>query len=201
LERTILSARRRPQARATPATRYRLIGACATLAELKGLGARPLPRARTTERALRRNNLTAPRARLAPLLPRQDHPGPQARAPNELHEVDLVGPTYRQGRRRRYSTWIGKGAFDGAACLRLATSRRMGEVLWSLGECWKDPGLPEPVQLGGRRVAWRGVGGEVLAGRGEVYPAGGVDRAGNACNIPVTALATRGQYPCNSQQR
>jgi hypothetical protein len=36
--------------------------------------------------------VTAPRARLAPLLPRQEYPGPQARASNDLHGVDLVGP-------------------------------------------------------------------------------------------------------------
>src|SRR5438046_545676 len=57
LERTILSVRRRLQAHATPATRYRLIGACAIRAELKSLGVRPLPCERTIERVLERNNL------------------------------------------------------------------------------------------------------------------------------------------------
>ena len=151
LERAILSVRRRLQAHATPATRYRLIGAPAILAELKSLGVRPLPCARTIERVLERNNLTAPRVRLAPLLPRQEYPGPQARASNELHEVDLVGPIYLQGSGHRYYIWIGKDAFDGAVCLRLATSRCMDEVLWFLGECWKDLGIPEQVQFDNAR--------------------------------------------------
>src|SRR6476619_2251628 len=43
LERTILSIRRRLQAHATPAMRYRLIGASAILAELQALGTHPLP--------------------------------------------------------------------------------------------------------------------------------------------------------------
>ena len=47
--------------------------------------------------------------------------------------------------------WVGKDAFDGAVCLRLAYSRRMDEVLWFLGECWKDLGLPEQVQLDNAR--------------------------------------------------
>src|SRR5437660_3602787 len=94
LERTILSIRRRLQAHAAPATRYSLIGATAILAELKALDIHPLPNPRTIERVLERNGLTAPRVRLAPLLPRQEWPGPQARASNELHEVDLVGPVY-----------------------------------------------------------------------------------------------------------
>jgi transposase InsO family protein len=151
LERSILTVRRRLQAHATPATRYSLIGAPAILAELKVLGVRPLPCERTVERVLERNGLTAPRVRLAPLLPRQQWPGPQARATNELHEVDLVGPIYLQGRSQRHYIWVGKDVFDGAVCLRLADSRRMEEVLGFLGECWKDLGLPEQVQLDNAR--------------------------------------------------
>jgi transposase InsO family protein len=151
LERTILSVRRRLQAHASPATRYSLTGATAILAELKALGIRPLPCERTIERVLERNGLTAPRVRLAPLLPRQEYPGPQARASNDLHEVDLVGPIYLQGSGHRYYIWVGKDVFDGAVCLRLAYSRRMDEVLWFLGECWKNLGRPEQVQLDNAR--------------------------------------------------
>src|SRR3989441_243265 len=151
LERAILSVRRRLQAHAAPATRYSLIGATAILAELKALDIRPLPCERTIERVLERNSLTAPRVRLAPLLPRQEWPGPQARASNELHEVDLVGPVYLQGSGHRYYIWVGKDAFDGAVCLRLACSRKMDEVLWFLGECWKDLGRPEQVQFDNAR--------------------------------------------------
>src|SRR6476661_5246709 len=151
LERAILSIRRRLQARATPATRYSLIGATAIRAELKALGVRPLPAARTIERVLQRNGLTAPRVRLAPLLPRQEYPGPQARASNQLHQVDLVGPVYLKGSGHRYYIWVGKDAFDGSVCLRLADSRKMDEVLWFLGECWKDLGMPEQVQLDNAR--------------------------------------------------
>jgi transposase InsO family protein len=151
LERAILSVRRRLQAHATPATRYSLIGAPAILAELQALGIDPLPAERTIERVLERNSLTAPRIRLAPLLPRQEYPGPQARASNDLHEVDLVGPIYLKGSGHRYYIWVGKDVFDGAVCLRLADSRRMDEVLWFLGECWKDLGLPEQVQFDNAR--------------------------------------------------
>jgi transposase InsO family protein len=151
LERTILSVRRRLQAHAAPATRYRLVGATAILDELKALGIRPLPSERTIERVLERNGLTAPPVRLAPLLPRQEYPGPQARASNDLHEVDLVGPIYLKGRRQRYYIWVCKDAFDGAVCLRLVGSRRMDEVLWFLGECWKDLGRPEQVQFDNAR--------------------------------------------------
>jgi transposase InsO family protein len=151
LERTILSIRRRLPAHATPGTRSSLIGADAILAELKALSVRPLPSRRTIERALQRNGLTAPRVRLAPLLPRQQYPGPQARASNQLHQVDLVGPIYLKGSGHRYYIWVAKDVFDGAVCLRLATSRRRDEVLWFLGECWKDLGRPAQVQLDNAR--------------------------------------------------
>jgi putative transposase len=151
LERAILSIRRRLQARTSPAHRYCLTGAAAIRAELKALGIRPLPCERTIERVLERNGLTQPKIRRAPLLPRQEYPGPQARASNQLHQVDLVGPVYLKGSRRRYYIWVGKDAFDGAACLRLAYSRRMDEVLGFLGECWKDLGVPEQVQLDNAR--------------------------------------------------
>jgi putative transposase len=119
LERTILSIRRRLQNHTSPATRYSLIGAQAIRAELKALDVRPLPAVRTIERVLQRNGLTSPRVRFAPLLPRQEYPGPQARASNQLHEVDLVGPIYLKGSSHRYDIGVGKDIFDGAVCLRL----------------------------------------------------------------------------------
>ena len=54
-------------------------------------------------------SLTAPRVRLAPLLPRQDYPGPQARNSNQLHEVDLVAPVYLEGHSHRYYILGGLG--------------------------------------------------------------------------------------------
>jgi hypothetical protein len=101
LERAIRSSRRRLQAHAAPATRYRLIGATAIRAELKALGVCPLPCGRSIERVLQRNGLTAPRIRLAPLLPRREYPGPQARTSSQLQQVDLGGSVYLKGRRHR----------------------------------------------------------------------------------------------------
>ena len=166
LERTILSIRRRLQAHATPATRYSLIGATAILAELKALDIRPLPSRRTIERVLQRNGLTAPRVRLAPLLPRQEYPGPQARASNELHEVDLVGPVYLKGSGHRYYIWVGKDAFDGAVCLRLADSRRMDEVLVVPRRVLEGPGPAGagPVRQRPRAGRLGAVGADPVAG-------------------------------------
>lgn len=151
LERTILSIRRRLESHTGPGARYRLIGAQAILAELKALNLRPLPSLSTIDRVLQRNGITVPRVRLARLLPRQVYPGPHAERSNQLHEVDLVGPFYLKGRRQRYYIWTCQDAFDGAVCLRLASSRHMNGVLDFLGECWKNLGLPEQVQFDNAR--------------------------------------------------
>jgi len=95
--------------------------------------------------------LTLPRVRLAPLLPRQEYPGPQARASDQLHQVDLVGPVDLKGRSHRYSLWVGKDVVDGAVCLHLVDSRRRDELLGFLGECWKDLGRPAQVQFDNAR--------------------------------------------------
>jgi putative transposase len=156
LERTILTVRRRLEARTRPGSRYQLIGASAIVAELKALHIRPLPSPRTVERVLQRNGITLPRVRLARWLPRQQYPGPQAHASNQLHQVDLVGPIYLKGQHRRYYIFVCKDVFDGAVCLRLRASRRMDDVLSFLGACWKTLGRPLQVQFDNARevVGW-----------------------------------------------
>jgi hypothetical protein len=101
LDRAILSVRRWLQDHAAPATRYCLIGATAIRAELKALGVCPLPCGRTIERVLQRSGLTAPPVRLAPLSPRREYSGPQARASNELQRVDVGAELYLKHRRHR----------------------------------------------------------------------------------------------------
>src|SRR5262249_47271263 len=56
-----------------------------------------------------------------------------------------------KGCRHRYYIWVCKDVCDGAVCLRLAYSRKMDEVLGFLGECWKDLGRPEQMQLDNAR--------------------------------------------------
>jgi transposase InsO family protein len=156
LERTILTIRRRLEARTRPSSRYQLIGANAIVAELKTLNVRPLPSPRTVDRVLQRHGITLPRVRLARWLPQQEYPGPQAHASNQLHQVDLVGPIYLKGQRRRYYIFVGKDRFDGAVCLRLRAGRRMEDVLAFLGDCWKTLGRPTQVQFDNAReiIGW-----------------------------------------------
>lgn len=164
LERSILNIRRRLTSQTHPGTRYSLIGAGSILAELQTLHIRPLPSLRTIERVLERNGITSPKVRLAPYLSRATYPKPQANASNQLHEVDGVGPIYLKGNRQRYYILVCKDVFDGAVCLRIYRSRKMGVILDFLGECWKSLGLPAQVQFdNAREVAGWGPAAKYLS--------------------------------------
>ena len=141
LERTILTIRRRLEARLHPGARYQLIGANAILAELQALHIRPLPSERTIERVLQRLGITVPRVRLARWVSTTTYPTPQAHTSNDLHQVDLVGPLYLKGKRQRYYILVCKDVFDGAVCLKLSRSRRMENVLAFLGS---EPFVSKP---------------------------------------------------------
>jgi transposase InsO family protein len=156
LERTILTIRRRLEARMQPRARYQLIGATAILAELKALHIQPLPSLRTIERALQRNGVTLPKVRLARWLPRHEYPTPQVQTSNDLHQLDFVGPLYLKGKRQRYYILVCKDTFDGAVCLKVSRSRKMDEVLSFLGDCWKTLGRPKQLQFDNARelVGW-----------------------------------------------
>jgi len=156
LERTIVTIRRRLEARLHPGARYQLIGASSILAELRALHIQPLPSERTIERVLQRLGITLPRVRLARWVSTTTYPTPTARTSNDLHQVDSVGPLYLKGKRQRYYILVCKDVFDGAVCLRLSRSRKMDHILRFLGECWKSLGRPSQIQFDNARelVGW-----------------------------------------------
>ena len=156
LERTIVTIRRRLEARLHPGARYQLIGASAILAELQALHIRPVPCERTIERVLQRKGLTLPRVRLARWISQHDLSDATRPTSNQLHQVDLVGPLYLKGKRQRYYILVCKDVFDGAVCLKLSRSRKMDAILAFLGDCWKTLGRPAQVQFDNARelVGW-----------------------------------------------
>lgn len=147
IERAILSVRRRLAARATPDTRYTLLGAATIRQELEALGLSPLPSLRTIERVLERSHLTCPPLRLARRLAHADYPGPQAHDTNQLHQVDVVGPRFLWGKKHRYYFLVGKDAFDQAVYVEFVENRRMDTILAFLVHAWQKLGLPEKVQF------------------------------------------------------
>lgn len=151
IERLIVSVRRRLEAHATSETRYQRIGAPTIQVELKALQVVPLPSLRTIERVLSQHGLTSPRLRTAPPLNLNGYPAPTAEDSNQLHQVDLVGPVYLKGQRKRWYIYICKDVFDGAIYAQLRPSRKMDEVLGFLIAAWQHLGLPDQLQLDNAR--------------------------------------------------
>jgi putative transposase len=147
IERVVISIRRRLAARATPQTRYSLVGAATIRAELKALGHSPLPALRTIEAIIARAGLTCPPLRLARRLAHSDYPSPAARDSNELHQVDLVGPRHLYRDSTDYYFVICRDVFDGAVYMELTTSRDMSTIITCLIHAWQHLGLPERVQF------------------------------------------------------
>jgi transposase InsO family protein len=147
IERAVLSVRRRLEARATPQTRYGLIGAPAIREELRTLGHTPLPSVRTIARLLQRAGLTNPSLRLARTLSQSDYPGPQAQDANQVHQVDTVGPRYLKGDKTRYYFLVCKDVFDQAVYTELVKGHSMDCVLTFLIHAWQNLGLPEMAQF------------------------------------------------------
>lgn len=133
LERAILSIRRRLAARATPQTRYALLGAPTIAQELKALGYAPLPSHRPIERVLERAHETSPRLRLARRLPKTQYPMPKAEDSNQAHQVDLVGPRYLQDDSTKYYFYICKDAFDQQVYVEFWAGSNMDTVLYCYG--------------------------------------------------------------------
>lgn len=147
IERAIVTIRRRLAARATPQTRYSLMGATQIRAELEALGHTPLPSLRTIQRVIARAGLSCPPLRLAPRIARNEYPGPQARDTNHLHQVDVVGPRYLKGDSTRYYFLVCKDVFDQSVYMEFVDSRRMDGVLDFLVHAWQHLGLPEKTQF------------------------------------------------------
>lgn len=151
LERLIVSVRRRLEAHATPETRYQRIGAPTVQAELEALQVKPLPSLRTIERVLAQHGLTSPRFRTAAPLSSNGYPAPTADDSNQLHQVDLVGPVYLKGQRKRWYIYVCKDVFDGGIYAQLRPSRKMDEVLGFLITAWQHLGIPAQVQFDNAR--------------------------------------------------
>jgi transposase InsO family protein len=147
IERSILSIRRRLAARATPQTRYTLLGAPTIAQELKQLGISPVPTLRTIERVLERAHLSSPRLRLAHRIPKTQYPMPKADDTNQVHQVDLVGPRYLSQDKTKYYFYVCKDAFDQQIYVEFWAGNSMETVLHFLVRAWQRMGLPQHAQF------------------------------------------------------
>jgi len=147
IERAVVAIRRRLAARASPQTRYGLIGSATIQSELEALGYTPLPTERTIERILQRAQLSSPPLRLARRVAPTVYPGPQAYDSNHVHQVDIVGPRYLTGDKTKYYFLICKDAFDQSVYAEFQAGGAMEQVLPFLVHAWQVLGIPQFVQF------------------------------------------------------
>lgn len=95
MENAIVNLRKLKEKRDQEKTKYALIGAPSIAQELKELGFKDIPSTSTINNILNRHNL------LNPMIPKEkdswnkrDYPVPSAQYPNDVHQMDFVGPWY-----------------------------------------------------------------------------------------------------------
>jgi len=164
IERAVVSIRRRLAARATPQTRYSLVGAVQIRAELEALGHTPLPSLRTIERIITRAGLSCPPLQLAQRLPHTEYPAPKAHDSNHLHQVDVVGPRYLSGDPTRHYFLALRDVFDLAVYIELVDNRSTDSVMTFLVHAGQHLGLPQQVQFdNGREFCGLGASARTLS--------------------------------------
>jgi putative transposase len=117
----------------------------AILWELEDMQVQPLPSLRTINRILSRHGLThrrtgryEPKGKPYPELP--------ALVPNQIHQIDLVGPCYLQGPIRFYSL----NAVDisiNRCGIQPTLSRSSQSILDAVWAVWKRMGIPDNIQV------------------------------------------------------
>jgi transposase InsO family protein len=146
MERTVCEVRRR-----LVNTRYSQHGALAIQWQLKQLGARAMPTIWTINRILRRHGLVTKPAYVPRGTP---YPAPAITGPNDVHQLDVVGPRYLTGGKRFYGIHC-IDAYSNAVALTASSTCRATEVAAAVVAAWRRLGVPRMLQVD-NSLAFRG---------------------------------------------
>lgn len=146
MRQAILNIRDHLMGRHGPRERYRLAGAPTIRYELTCLGYDPLPSLRTIERVLQAAGRTSPAFRPQPRAVSSDYPAPCATRSNQVHQLDLIGPRYLKGSRRRWFFLVYRDIYDQAVYVEFQPKFKMETMLAFLVRAWQQLGLPERLQ-------------------------------------------------------
>ena len=127
-------------------TKYAQIGALPIQWELKKLGLKPIPPIWTINRIIKRNNLVKKpeiyekRSKLYPQM--------EARTPNILHQLDLVGPRYiGKGKDNKFFSFNLIDIFSNVAKIKPYKGKRGVFVIDFLVCAWQTLGIPKYLQF------------------------------------------------------
>lgn len=125
------------------ATRYAQRGAVAIRWQLEQLGVQPVPGLWTINRILKRQGLVGKPSYVPRGTP---YPALAPRRPNEVHQLDLVGPRYLQGASRLYGVHL-IDAFSNAVALAAVPSKRDTDIVEAVVAAWQRLGIPRRLQV------------------------------------------------------
>ena len=143
----IVKIRDRLIARRGPQARYRLAGAPTIRHELEALGYQPLPSLREIERVLQQSHRTCPRFHLQPDARAISYPAPVAKASNQVHQMDLIGPRYLKGSHTRYYFLTYTDIYDKAIHVEIHHNPTSQTVMDFVVRAWLRLGLPYYLQV------------------------------------------------------
>ncbi|MFQ5869990.1 MAG: transposase [Candidatus Zixiibacteriota bacterium] len=138
LERMICEIRKR-----LVRTKYAQKGALIIQWELQRLGVYPVPQVWTINRILKRHGLVVKPSHVPRGTP---YPVLVANQPNDVHQLDLVGPRYLDGGQRFYGVHL-IDTFSNAAALEVVSSKRAVDVVEALVTAWQRLGIPRRLQV------------------------------------------------------
>lgn len=124
-------------------TKYAQRGALAIQWQLQQLGVVPLPAIWTINRILKRQGLLGTPSYLPRGTP---YPALAPRHPNDVHQLDLVGPRYLQGASRLYGVHL-IDAFSNAVALAAVPSKRDTDIVEAVVAAWQRLGIPPHLQV------------------------------------------------------
>ncbi len=118
-------------------------GAFAIQWQLQQLGVHPVPEVWTINRILKRYNMAGQRAYQPRGTP---YPALAAQRPNQVHQLDLVGPRYLTGGERFYGGHL-MDAHSNAVALAATPSKQAVDVVAAVVAGWQKLGLPRFLQM------------------------------------------------------
>jgi transposase InsO family protein len=149
IEATILGIRERLEQRDTEETKYSLIGSPSIAREMRQLGylETEIPPLRTIDRILQRNHQTHPVASIKEEWTRKHYPAPPAVEPNDVQQLDLVGPRYLTGQSTKYYFEVLKDTVGKAVFVDAADNRRSDTIVAFQIAGWQAIGIPKVLQI------------------------------------------------------
>lgn len=148
IEKGIVTLRTLKEKRDQTHTKYALIGAPSIAKELRELGLKEVPAMSTIHNILKRHDLIKPRSRKQKEpWKKRDYPAPRAQAPNDLHQMDFVGPWYLKGDSTKYYFTVLKDIASLAVIVDAVDNRKSQTVTDFLVASWQNLGIPSVVQV------------------------------------------------------